>query len=217
MMTKYQQKTTAKPRFSLALIDNLYYSCSLEFWLSIATVGIAADWICKFGTESLVITLAWAGIIGTYIFSTSRMANRLWHDLRSLRAPRHLGVWLAGLTVLATLFFVNVMTDPAHALIITASGVTAITTLLSGTATTAGAAGSSILTGTAPTALASFAGMVVTLIKVIFALAFLFGLYASYQKYQERAELQEIVQGPVVLIVVVLAIDGVLGMILGAT
>ena len=70
------------------------------------------------------------------------------------------------------------MTDPAHALIITNSGVTAITNLLSGTAaapTTAGStagAGASIV-GTSPTGLAGFAGMVITLIKVIFALAFL--------------------------------------------
>jgi hypothetical protein len=222
MMTKYQQKTTAKPRFSLALIDDLYHSCSLEFWLLIATVGIAADWIFKFGTESLVVTLVWAGILGTYIFSTSRMANRFWSDLRSLRAPRHLGLWLAGLAVLATLFFVNALTDPAHALIITNSGVTAISTLLSGTAaapTTAGSTATAGATGLVATntGLTAFAGMVITLIKVIFALAFIFGIYSSYQKYNERAELQEIVQGPIVLIIAVLAIDGILGMIFGTT
>ena len=212
MMTRYKRK--AKPQFNLSFIDDIYYSLSLEFWLSIATVGIAADWIFKFGTESFVITLVWAGILGTYIFSTSRIANRLWHDIRGIKAPRYLGLWLAGLAALATLFFVNAMTDPAHALIITASGVSSITNLLSGNVSTAGATGTAIA-GAAGTGLAPFAGMVVTLIKVIFALAFMFGLYGSYQKYQERAELQDIVQGPVVLIVVVLAIDGVLALIFG--
>lgn len=219
MMTRSKRK--AKPQFTLSFIDDIYYSLSLEFWLSIATVGIAADWIFKFGTESLVVTLIWAGILGTYIFSTSRMANQLWSDLRSLKAPRYMGLWLAGLATLATLFFVNAMTDPAHALIITQSGVTAITTLLGGTSTAptgagaTGAAGTAIIT--APGGLAAFAGMVVNLIKVVFALAFIFGIYGSYQKYNERAELQEVVQGPVVLIVAVLAIDGILAMIFGAS
>lgn len=218
-----RSKPKSKPAFQALSdsIDNLYYSCSLEFWLSIATVGIAADWIFKFGTESLLITLVWAGILGTYIFSTSRLANRLMRDLRSIKAPKYLGVWLAGLAALTTLFFINAMTDPAHALIITDSGEAAIRALLSGTAPGAtgagGATAGSILTGTAattpPPALAAFGNTVVTLIKVIFALAFLFGLYGSYQKYNERAELQEVVQGPVVLIIVVLAIDGILGMI----
>lgn len=213
-MIRYQRKSQAKPQFTLGFVDNLYYSCSLEFWLSIATVGIAADWIFKFGAESLMITLAWAGVLSTYIFSTSRIANRLWYDLRSLEAPRHLGLWLTGLAALTTLFFVNAMTDPAHALIITSSGVASITNLLSGNVATNGSAGTPIA-GAAGVGLGAFAGTVITLIKVLFALAFLFGIYGSYQKYQERAELQEIVQGPIVLIVAVLAIDGVLALIFG--
>jgi hypothetical protein len=229
MMTKPKSKSKSISQVLSNSIDDLYYSCSLEFWLSIATVGIAADWIFKFGTESLLITLAWAGVLGTYIFSTSRLANRLWYDLRNLQAPRHLGLWLAGLGVLATLFFVNAMTDPAHGLIVTASGTTAIKGMLSGnafgtatasTTTTAAAAsgGSGVVTGGTGTAgLSVFADTVITLIKVIFALSFIFALYGAYQKYQERAELQEIVQSPVILIIVVLAIDGMLQVILGAT
>lgn len=217
-MTRSKHK--AKPQFTLSFIDDIYYSLSLEFWLSIATVGIAADWIFKFGTESLVVTLIWAGILGTYIFSTSRMANRLWQDLRGIKAPRYMGLWLAGLATLTTLFFINAMTDPAHALIITQSGVTAITTLLGGTSGATTATGTTAATtaivGTAPAGLAAFANMVVNLIKVVFALAFIFGIYGAYQKYNERAELQDIVQGPVVLIIAVLAIDGILAMIFGA-
>ena len=221
MMTKSKSKSKSIFQVLSNSIDNLYYACSLEFWLSIATVGIAADWIFKFGTSSLLMTLAWTGILGIYIFSTSRVANRLWSDLRRIQAPRHLSVWLTGLAALTTLFFINAMTDPAHALIITNSGVTAITTLLSGTAVAPTAAGgtataSAGLIGTsAPGGLTAFGGMVITLIKVIFGLAFIFGIYGSYQKYNERAELQEIVQGPVVLIVAVLAIDGILAMIFG--
>jgi FlaA1/EpsC-like NDP-sugar epimerase len=67
--------------------------------------------------------------------------------------------------------------------------------------------------GTTATGMAPFANMVILMVKLFFALAFAFGLYGSYQKYNERAELQEIVQSPVVLSVVVLAIDGILGLI----
>jgi hypothetical protein len=202
MMTKYNSKKT---KFKSSLLDRVYYSFSVEFWLSIVTVGIAADWIFKFGTDSLVITLAWAGILGTYMVFTNRVAGDLWYNFRGIKAPQHLSLLIAGMTVLGSLFLITCMTDPAHALIVTNSGEAKIKALLDGSQLSAAGAPS--------TAMAGFAAMVVTLIKVFFALAFVFGLYGSYQKYQERAELQDIVQAPVVLIVVVLAIDGILGLI----
>ncbi len=202
MMTKYNSKKT---KFKSSLLDKVYYSFSVEFWLSIVTVGIAADWIFKFGTDSLVITLAWAGILGTYMVFTNRVAGDLWYNFRRIKTPQHRSLLIAGMTVLGSLFLITCMTDPAHALIVTASGEAKIKALLNGSQLSAA--------GTPSTAMAGFADMVITLIKVFFALAFVFGLYGSYQKYQERAELQEIVQAPVVLIVVVLAIDGILGLI----
>jgi hypothetical protein len=218
MMTKHKPKSKSISQVLSKSIDDLYYSCSLEFWLSIATVGITADWIFKFGTESLLITLAWTGVLGIYIFSTSRMANRLMRDLRSIQAPRHLSLWLAGLGFLTILFAINAMTDPAHALILTDSGETAIKNLLSGTSSTATTATTATATASATaiatnTSISAFGGTVINLIKVFFALAFIFGLYGSYQKYNERAELQEIVQGPVVLVVTVISIDGILALI----
>lgn len=202
MMTKYNSKKT---KFKSSLLDRVYYSFSVEFWLSLVTVSIAADWIFKFGTDSLVITLAWAGILGTYMVFTNRVAGDLWYNFRRIKAPQHLSLLIAGMTVLGSLFLITCMTDPAHALIVTNSGEAKIKALLDGSQLSAAGAPS--------TAMAGFAAMVVTLIKVFFALAFVFGLYGSYQKYQERAELQDIVQAPVVLIVVVLAIDGILGLI----
>jgi hypothetical protein len=200
-------------------IDRIYYSFSLEFWLSIATVALMEDWIFKFGKDSLLLTIIWSGIIATYSIFTNRTAGQLWHKIRSIKAPQNTLLLLSGLTFLSTAFIVNCTTDPSHALIITASGATAIKGILSGatftgTALTAGAASTGATTAGTFTA---FAEGVIVLIKVLFALAFIFALYQSYQKYNERAELQEIVQSPVVLMVVVIAIDGVLQLMLGAT
>jgi hypothetical protein len=202
MMTKYNSR---RSKSKASFIDTIYNSFSVEFWLSIVTVGIVADWIFKFGANSLLITLAWTGILGTYFIFSNRVAGDIWYKLKQIKAPQHLSLLVTGMTILGSLFLITCMTDPAHALIVSTSGEAKIKALLDGSQLSAAGAPS--------TAMAGFATMVVTLIKVFFALAFVFGLYGAYQKYQERAELQEIVQAPVVLIVVVLAIDGILGLI----
>lgn len=202
MMTKYNHH---KHNPKSSLLDRVYYSCSVEFWLSIVTIGIAADWIFKFGTSSLLITLAWTGILGTYLVCSNRTAGDLWYKFRHIKAPQHQSLLIAAIAVLGSLFMITCMTDPAHALIITASGTKAITDLLSGTGL-----------GVTNTSLAGFATFVINFIKVAFAIAFIFGIKDAYDKTRERAELQEVIQAPIVLIAVVIAIDAVMGMIFGA-
>jgi hypothetical protein len=201
-MTKYNHH---KHNPKSSLLDRIYYSCSVEFWLSIVTVGIAADWMFKFGTSSLLITLAWTGILGTYLIFSNRAAGELWYNFRRIKAPQHLSLLVAGISILGSLFLITCMTDPAHALIITPSGTTAITNLLSGTGL-----------GVTNAALAGFATFVINFIKIAFAIAFIFGIKDAYDKTRERAELQEVIQAPIVLIAVVIAIDAVMGMIFGA-
>jgi hypothetical protein len=186
-------------------LNKLYNSFSLEFWLSILTVGVAADWIFKFGSNSLLISAIWAAILSTCLVLSNKVAGDLWTRVQRLKTPRHISLLLASSTFLFALFLINCATDPAHALIVTDSGVNEIKTLMTGSGTGA------------VKGLDAFANTVVLLVKVFFALAFAFGLYQSYQKYQERAELQEIVQAPVVLAVVIMAIDGFLGLIFTST
>lgn len=202
MMTKYNH-SNHHPKSSL--LDRIYYSCSVEFWLSIVTIGIATDWIFKFGANSLLLTLAWVGILGTYLIFSNRMAGDIWYNFRRIKTPQHVSLLVTGISVLGGLFLITCMTDPAHALIITASGTQTITNLLSGTSL-----------GVTNTALAGFATFVISFIKVAFAIAFMFGMKDAYDKTRDRAELQEIVQAPIVLIAVVIAIDAVMGMIFGA-
>jgi hypothetical protein len=202
------------------LIDKIYHSASVEFWLSIVIVGIIADWILKFGVDSIVLTVSFTAIAIAYLGMTNSAVGNLWYKFKRMKAPQYLSLLLS-VTILGSLFLINCMTDPAHALIVTASGESAIKGLLSGKAlevagtAAASTAGSSASTGAA--GMGKFAEVIITVIKLFFAFTFVFTLYGAYQKYQERAEIQEIIQSPVVLIIVVLAIDGMLSVILGAT
>jgi hypothetical protein len=202
----YNAPRRKKPKSNF--INDLYHSCSTEFWLSIVTVGIAADWILKFGAESLVFTSIWAGLLCVYGVYYNRTCANAWREISNFKIENHLRWLLVIAVVLASSFSVFCMTDPAHALIITPSGEPTIKKLLDGSLLASA--------GTPSTAMAGFADLVVKAIKVFFALVFIFSLYSAYQKYQERAELQEIIQAPVVLVIVVLAIDGILGLIFGA-
>ena len=202
MTTKYNHH---KHYPKSSLLDRIYYSCSVEFWLSIVTIGIATDWIFKFGANSLLMTLAWVGVLGIYLIFSNRIAGDLWYKFRQIKAPQHLSLLVAGISVLGGLFLITCMTDPAQALIITPAGTQTITNLISGTGL-----------GVTNSVLAGFATFVISFIKVAFGLAFIFGIKEAYDKTRERAELQEIIQAPIVLIAVVLIIDAVMGMIFGA-
>ncbi len=202
----YNAPRRKKPKSNF--INDLYYSCSTEFWLSIVTVGIAADWIFKFGVESLVFTVIWAGMLTVYGIYSNRTCANAWREISNFKIENHLRWLLVGSVLLATFFGIFCMTDSAHALIVTPNGGPTIKKLLDGSLLTAAGAPS--------TAMGGFADLVINAIKVFFALVFIFSLYSAYQKYQERAELQEIIQAPVVLVIVVLAIDGILGLIFGA-
>jgi hypothetical protein len=208
-----------KPNF----IDKIYNSASVEFWLSIVTVGIIADWILKFGVDSIVITVGFTAIVIAYLGATNSAIGNLWYKFKRMKAPRYVSLLLST-TILGSLFLINCATDPAHALIVTASGETAIRDLLSGKAlssignqSTATSSASSTAANAGTNGMLQFANLTITIIKLFFAFTFIFTLYGAYQKYQERAEIQEIIQSPVVLIIVVLAIDGMLGVILGAS
>ncbi|AFY97130.1 hypothetical protein [Chamaesiphon minutus] len=198
-MTKYNHH---KHNPKSSLLDRVYYSCSVEFWLSIVTVGIAADWIFKLGVNSLLITLAWTGTLGTYLIFSNRIAGDLWYKFRSIKAPQHLLLLVAGISILGSLFLITCITDTAHALILTNSGEQQIKDLISGKDV-----------GVSNSSLAGFGTMIVNLIKVSFGIACVFGIKHAYDKYRERAEIQEIVEAPVILIIAVSAVDGIMGAI----
>jgi hypothetical protein len=201
-MTKYNN---SRRRKQASFIDELFRSFSLEFWISLATVAVAADFIFKFGTTSLIVTVIWAVVLGFCAVMTNQVASKTFQDFNRAKIQPNLKWGLLILGVLFSLLCLGCMTDPAHALIINTNGEQQIKDLLSGKGLTKA--------GETGTGLGAFADMVITGIKVFFAITAIFALKGAYDKYNERAELTEIIQAPVVLIIVILAIDGVCGLI----
>jgi hypothetical protein len=194
----------------------------VEFWLSLAIVGATADLIFNYRTTSVVITIALGIILGIYLIHSNNTVGSIWAKFaKTIQTRKNLVPLLCVSTILGTILMVMTITDSAHGLIITSSGVSAIKGLISGQTFT----GAAVQVGTAnvngsttagTNSLNGFADGVIVLIKVIFAFAFLFGLKNAYDKYTERAELTEIVQAPAVLIFVVVVIDGIMNLIFGA-
>ncbi len=200
----------------------------VEFWLGVAIVGASADLIFNYGSTAIVVTLALTMVLGIYLVQTSDAIASIWTKFaKAVKAPQNVIPVLCISTILGTTLMVMTITDSAQALIMTQSGVKAMTGLISGTTFTAsntagsgGAGGGATSSGGTTSGVATLTGFaegVIVLIKVIFALAFLFGLKNAYDKYTERAELTEIVQAPAVLIFVVVAIDSIMSLIFGAT
>lgn len=106
-----------------------------------------------------------------------------------------------GLLVGITVF--NYATSPSSALILTNSGISVLTTILSG-----GAAG-----GAASPA-AGILNNVILVFRVLFFLGFMWALYRAYDKYSQQAELLDVIQTPVVLLIVVGIIDAAAGIFL---
>jgi hypothetical protein len=203
------------------VLDRIYYSMPVEVWLSLAIVGASADLIFNYGTTAIVTAAALVIVLGIYlVYSNEAVANICNKFVKTIQAPKNVIPLLLVSTILGTALMVFTIHDSAQALIITASGLSAFKGLISGQTFTGAAVqvGGSVGSTTASSnaaGLVGFADGVVVLIKVIFALAFLFGLKNAYDKYKERAELTEIVQGPAVLIFVVVAIDAIMNLIFG--
>lgn len=209
-----------------SFVDRVYYSFPLEFWLFLVVVGTIVNLVCNHESGSISIALAMSVVLGIYLVQSNRFADKVWNKTcQGIKLSSKSLPLFTAFTGLGSIFWITTVVETAHALIITASGETAIRSMLSGTAfgaaaattSTTGTGGAVTTTGSGTGGLVGYANTIITLIKVIFALAFVFALYGSYQKYTERAELQEIVQAPVILLIVVLAIDGILAILLGST
>jgi hypothetical protein len=180
-------------------IDRIYYNFSIEFWLFIVSASTLANLILNYGITSISIGLSMFFILAIYLARSIHSIDDVWSKAyKGIKLSRKSLPLLTLFTVLGGLFWIATVAETAQALIVTTSGVTPITNLINGTT----------LTGAANAQLNTFAGGVILIIKLIFALLFVFALYDAYQKYKERAEFQEIIQSPVVLFLVVLAIDG---------
>jgi hypothetical protein len=214
MSSQLTNLTMYKPRKEYNQIERAIYSCSVEFWLSLATITILANLMFKFGVESVIMAVIWAATIGVYGLYANEFCAKTWNGFRRIRlSGKQLQLILLGVGSICAICSVLFLTTPAHALIINNASVNTLVALMSppsaATATAAAPAAP-----TAATLISSTGGKIVLLIKVAFLLAFVFIGITSIQKYQERAEWNEIVIPPAVFLAIVGFIDGVVGSII---
>jgi hypothetical protein len=208
-MTKYKSHDRYRSEEpEMGMFDKFYYSCSTEFWLVAANLVVVTNWFMH--PESLGSILLLAVSLGLVIFAvlgTNRRAQQLFRQFKRDYRTNGLLMLVLGLVVGVTVF--NFATDPSHALILTTSGQTSLTTLLSG--------------GTGATAVTSSTTTVKTVVdnlflvfKALFFISFMWALYKSYEKYTDQADLSDVIKTPIVLLLVVGLIDGSAGLFLGA-
>ncbi|PSB57068.1 hypothetical protein [Chamaesiphon polymorphus] len=184
------------------VFDRFYHSFSAEFWLITASAIIIFDW-CLHPSSSTAafLMLATVSLGGFALCSTNPRIGRTASDF--LRKHGKSGVWLMFVGLLVGITVFNYATSPSSALILTNSGISVLTTILSG-----GAAG-----GAASPA-AGILNNVILVFRVLFFLGFMWALYRAYDKYSQQAELLDVIQTPVVLLIVVGIIDAAAGIFL---
>lgn len=198
-MTKTFRTDRQRPRNAF---DRFYHSFSAEFWLITASAIIIFDWcLHPASSTAAFLMLATVSLGGFALCSTNPRIGRTANDF--LRKHGKSGVWLMFVGLLVGITVFNYATSPSSALILTNSGIAVLTTILSG-----GAAG-----GAASPA-AGILNNVILVFRVLFFLGFMWALYRAYDKYSQQAELLDVIQTPVVLLIVVGIIDAAAGIFL---
>jgi hypothetical protein len=205
-MTKYQGKRKYSDYSSAGyegnFLDKIYNSFSTDFWLIVANITLVTNWFLN--PESLVATMAMAGSASLVIFvilHNNHRMNRIFSNFIANHTKTGLLTLTLGLVTTITVF--NFMTSPSHALILTEEGVSVLKTLFSGSGGTNVAADKII-------------GLMILVFRVLFFLGFMLALYRAYDKYAQQAELGDVVQTPLVLLIVVGIVDGAAAMFLKA-
>lgn len=183
--------------------DRFYHSFSAEFWLITASAIIIFDW-CLHPSSSTAafLMLTTASLGGFTLYSTNPRIGKTANDF--LRKHGKSGVWLMFVGLLVGITVFNYATSPSSALILTNSGITVLTSILSGGAAAGGAASPA----------AGILNNVILVFRVLFFLGFMWALYRAYDKYSQQAELLDVIQTPVVLLIVVGIIDAAAGIFL---
>jgi 4-amino-4-deoxy-L-arabinose transferase-like glycosyltransferase len=209
-MTKYKSHDRYRSEESeMGTFDKFYYSFSTEFWLIAANLVVVANWFMH--PESLGSILLLAVSLGLVVFAvlgTNRRAQQLFRQFKRDHRTNGLLMLVLGLVVGVTVF--NFATDPSHALILTTSGQTSLTTLLSG------GTGATAATSSGTTTVKTVVDNLFLVFKALFFISFMWALYKSYEKYTDQADLSDVIKTPIVLLLVVGLIDGSAGLFLGA-
>jgi hypothetical protein len=203
-MTRTFRLDRQRPRNAL---DRFYHSFSAEFWLITASAIIIFDWYLHPSSSTTAFLMLASVSLGSFaLCSTNSRIGRTATDF--LRRHGKSGAWLLFFGLLIGITVFNYATSPSSAIILNDTGVPALKKIITGGA--AAGAGGAGATGAE--------GMIANMIlvfRVLFFTGFMWALYRAYDKYTQQAELLDVIQTPIVLLIVVGIVDAAAAMFLG--
>jgi Trk-type K+ transport system membrane component len=184
-MTKYKKSTE-----KLNIVDRIYNSRSVDFWLITANLVVVTNWFLhpeSLGAVGLMV--AGLGLAIVTIIATNRRAQQILKEFSRDRQRTGLLTLVLSLVVAITIF--NYATDPSQALVLNNDGIDKLKTIVGNS-----------------TASNGIIDNFISILRALFFIGFLIALYSAYETYIDRKELGDIVKAPLVLLLVIGLIDG---------
>ncbi len=184
-MTKYKKSTE-----KLNIVDRIYNSRSVDFWLITANLVVVTNWFLhpeSLGAIGLMVAGLGLAIVTT--IATNRRAQQILKEFSRDRQRTGLLTLVLSLVVAITIF--NYATDPSQALVLNNDGVDKLKTIVGNS-----------------TASNGIIDNFISILRALFFIGFLIALYSAYETYIDRKELGDIVKAPLVLLLVIGLIDG---------
>jgi FtsH-binding integral membrane protein len=184
-MTKYKKSTE-----KLNIVDRIYNSRSVDFWLITANLVVVTNWFLhpeSLGAVGLMVAGLGLAIVTT--IATNRRAQQILKEFSRDRQRTGLLTLVLSLVVAITIF--NYATDPSQALVLNNDGVDKLKTIVGNS-----------------TASNGIIDNFISILRALFFIGFMLALYSAYETYIERKELGDIVKAPLVLLLVIGLIDG---------
>lgn len=179
-----------KSKQKLNIVDRIYYSRSVNFWLIVANLIVIANWFLhpqSLGAIGLMVVGLGLAIVAT--IATNRRAQQILKEFS--RDRQHTGLLTLVLSLVVAITMFNYATDPSQALVLNNDGVDKLKTIVGGSTTSNG-----------------IIDNFTAILRALFFIGFMLALYSAYETYIERKELGDIVKAPLVLLLVIGLIDG---------
>jgi Trk-type K+ transport system membrane component len=184
-MTKYKKSTE-----KLNIVDRIYNSRSVDFWLITANLVVVTNWFLhpeSLGAVGLMV--AGLGLAIVITIATNRRAQQILKEFS--RDRQRTGVLTLVLSLVVAITIFNYATDPSQALVLNNDGVDKLKTIVGNS-----------------TASNGIIDNFISILRALFFIGFLIALYSAYETYIDRKELGDIVKAPLVLLLVIGLIDG---------
>lgn len=184
-MTKYKKSTE-----KLNIVDRIYNSRSVDFWLITANLVVVTNWFLhpeSLGAVGLMVAGLGLAIVTT--IATNRRAQQILKEFSHDRQRTGLLTLVLSLVVAITIF--NYATDPSQALVLNNDGVDKLKTIVGNS-----------------TASNGIIDNFISILRALFFIGFMLALYSAYETYIERKELGDVIKAPLVLLLVIGLIDG---------